>query len=117
MEEIVVSDSWREPVIAGSAWTAILGTGDVATETAAERDGGRKQYAITPSGHEQLEQQRAELEALLKRLGTTRRDAGARGVPEIQRAMGNLKMVTTGRQATLSRPWMFLRADCQFEGS
>ena len=33
MEEIVVSDSWQEPVIAGSAWTAILGTGDVATES------------------------------------------------------------------------------------
>ena len=33
MEEIVVSDSWQELVIAGSAWTAILGTGDVATES------------------------------------------------------------------------------------
>lgn len=59
--------------------------------TATDEDGGRKQYAITAAGLEQLERQRDELTVLQDRLRGLRQEAGARGAPEIQRAMGNLK--------------------------
>jgi len=65
---------------------------DVGWATATEQAGGRKQYAITPAGQTQLDGQRAELAALHTRLQGLRHEASARGAPEIQRAMGNLKM-------------------------
>lgn len=64
---------------------------DMGWATTSEDEGGRKQYTITPAGREQLERQRDELAALQERLRGVRQEAGARGAPEIQRAMGNLK--------------------------
>ena len=72
---------------------------DLGLATAAEQEGGRKQYAITPAGQEQLDTQRPELDSLLARLRATRQEAGARGAPEIQRAMGNLKLALQMRFA------------------
>lgn len=66
---------------------------------ATEQEGGRKQYAITPAGQAQLDSQRPELDALLLHLRGTRLEASARGAPEIQRAMGNLKLALQMRFA------------------
>lgn len=65
---------------------------DLGLATDTELEGGRKQYAITPAGQTELESQRVELDNLLARLGTRRQQADARGAPEIQRAMGNLRL-------------------------
>ena len=64
---------------------------DMGWAVAADGDGGRKQYAITPAGREQFERQRGDLAALQERLRAVRQEAAARGAPEILRAMDNLK--------------------------
>ena len=66
---------------------------DMGWASVSDGEAGRKLYAITPTGLEQLEQQRAELTALQERLRLGRAEAGARRSPDIERAMGNLKAV------------------------
>jgi len=64
---------------------------DLGWATADAPEGGRRQYTITDEGRAQLEAQRDTLQTLRARLGGTRREAMARGAPEIVRAMANLK--------------------------
>ncbi|GAA5235878.1 PadR family transcriptional regulator [Verticiella sediminum] len=58
---------------------------------AAAGEGGRKQYCITPGGEVHLVEQAEAVQRLLARLHRGREQARARGIPEIQRAMENLK--------------------------
>ncbi|PXW92282.1 PadR family transcriptional regulator [Sphaerotilus hippei] len=96
IEQLVGGDYSPSP---GVIYPTLTYLADVGWANATEQEGGRKQYAITPAGQEQLASQRTELAALLQRLGATRQEAGARGAPEIQRAMGNLKMALQMRFA------------------
>jgi DNA-binding PadR family transcriptional regulator len=64
---------------------------DLGHAASTTHEGGRKQYCITPEGQEQIEQQRDALDRVLARLGQGKTLAGARRVPEVQRAMQNLK--------------------------
>ena len=52
---------------------------------------GRKEYAITADGTQQLAAQQAEVERVLTHIGHLKSRANARRVPEIVRAMENLK--------------------------
>jgi DNA-binding PadR family transcriptional regulator len=96
IEQLVGGDYSPSP---GVIYPTLTYLADLGLANAAEQEGGRKQYAITPAGQEQLDSQRADLQALLKRLTATRREAGARSAPAIQRAMGNLKMALQMRFA------------------
>jgi len=96
IEQLVGGDYSPSP---GVIYPTLTYLADLGLANATEQAGGRKQYAITPAGQEQLDSQRTELQALLERLTTTRREAGARGAPEIQRAMRNLKMALQMRFA------------------
>lgn len=96
IEQLVGGDYSPSP---GVIYPTLTYLADLGLAHATEQEGGRKQYTITPAGQEQLDRQRAELQALLERLTATRREAGARGAPEIQRAMGNLRMALQMRFA------------------
>ena len=52
---------------------------------------GRKEYATTADGTQQLAAQQAEVERVLTHIGHLKSRANARRVPEIVRAMENLK--------------------------
>lgn len=64
---------------------------DLGLIAASAQEGGRKQYSLTPEGQSQLTEQRAAVEQLLARLGQVKQRHQARRIPEIQRAMENLK--------------------------
>jgi DNA-binding PadR family transcriptional regulator len=53
---------------------------------------GRKEYRLSPEGEAQLEERRQVVERVLAHLGHVRNRAHGRRVPEIMRAMENLKM-------------------------
>lgn len=89
IEELAGGDYSPSP---GAIYPTLTLLADLGWVRAADQDDGRKQYVITPDGRVQLESQREELQILLERLRTTRREAGFRGAPELQRAMQNLRM-------------------------
>ncbi|MCA0244196.1 MAG: PadR family transcriptional regulator [Proteobacteria bacterium] len=88
IEDLVGGDYSPSP---GVIYPTLAYLADMGWATAADDAGGRRQYTITAGGREQLERQRDELAALQDRLRGVRREASARGAPEIQRAMDNLK--------------------------
>lgn len=88
IEALVGGDYSPSP---GVIYPTLAYLADMGWASASDEDGGRKQYTITPAGREQLDRQRDELASLQERLRGVRQEAGARGAPEIQRAMGNLK--------------------------
>ncbi|WP_295378911.1 PadR family transcriptional regulator [uncultured Pseudacidovorax sp.] len=55
-------------------------------------DGGRKRFHLTPQGEAERAAQASAIEAVLERLAQARARAHARRLPEIRRAMENLKM-------------------------
>lgn len=88
IEQLVGGDYSPSP---GVIYPTLTYLTDVGWAVAEERDGGRKQYTITAEGRAQVEGQKEAIDQVLGRLTLTRREAGARGAPEIQRAMSNLK--------------------------
>jgi DNA-binding PadR family transcriptional regulator len=58
---------------------------------ATEQEGGRKQHSLTPEGQAQLAEQNVAIQQLLARLGQLKTQSQARRIPEVQRAMENLK--------------------------
>ena len=55
-------------------------------------DGGRKRFHLTPQGEAERDSQASAITAVLERLEHARARAHARRLPEIRRAMENLKM-------------------------
>lgn len=53
--------------------------------------GGRKQYSITPEGQAHAQEQSAAIQQVLSKLAQLRERSAARRVPDLQRAMENLK--------------------------
>lgn len=64
---------------------------DLGWIAASAPEGARKQYQLTPEGHAQLAGQQPALAQLTARLSQLQHRHHARRVPEIQRAMENLK--------------------------
>ncbi len=64
---------------------------DLGHVTVATEEGGRKRYSLTAEGQAFLEASRADADRVLQRLQQVGSRAHARRVPEIQRAMDNLK--------------------------
>jgi DNA-binding PadR family transcriptional regulator len=64
---------------------------DIGHASSTVLDDGRREYRITAQGTAHLEAQAGLVESLLSRLDHGRSRARARGVPEIRRAMENLK--------------------------
>lgn len=64
---------------------------DLGYAEADAREGGRKQYRLTDAGRAHLAEQQDALQRVLDRLSAVRHRAQARRVPELQRAMENLK--------------------------
>ena len=89
IEALVGGDYSPSP---GTIYPTLTWLTEVGHASAADSDGGRKQYTITEAGQQHLVERQGELARLLGRLSATRSMAGARGAPEIQRAMGNLKI-------------------------
>lgn len=96
IEQLVGGDYSPSP---GVIYPTLSFLADLGLASATEQEGGRKQYAITAAGQRQLDSQRVELDGLLARLRSTQQEASARGAPEIQRAMGNLKLALQMRFA------------------
>ncbi|MGE0807515.1 MAG: PadR family transcriptional regulator [Burkholderiaceae bacterium] len=64
---------------------------DIGYAESASQEGGRKQYRITAAGRVHLDEHRDAARRLVEQLEHGRLRARARGVPEIRRAMENLK--------------------------
>ena len=64
---------------------------DLGLIQAVSQDGGRRQYALTPEGAAHLAAQADALARIETSLTLTRDQARARSVPDIRRAMENLK--------------------------
>lgn len=77
---------------------------DLGWVVASTQEGGRKQYSLTPEGQSQLAEQQPGVAQLLERLGQLKQRQQARRVPEIQRAMENLKTALQLRFADATTP-------------
>jgi len=75
----------------GTVYPTLALLEDTGLATAATLENGRKQYAITDEGRAALDEQREHAERLVARLEHGRHRARTRGVPDIRRAMENLK--------------------------
>lgn len=76
----------------GAVYPTLSMLEDLGQVAATQQDNGRKEYRITAEGEAQLQAQQELLERLLARVGQFREMARARRVPEVMRAMENLKM-------------------------
>ena len=86
--ELVGGDYSPSP---GTVYPTLAMLEDLGWVTATPDANGRKEYSITEAGHQQLDTQRADVERVLTHIGHLRSRAHARRVPEIVRAMENLK--------------------------
>lgn len=64
---------------------------DMGYATVTVVEGGRKSYSITAEGQTHLDENKASVERILGRLSTVKQHFKARRLPEIARAMENLK--------------------------
>jgi len=89
MSELVGGDYAPSP---GTIYPTLNMLEDLGLITSSQTDGGRKEYRIAPAGETQLAEQRELVERILAHLGQHKNRAQARRLPEIVRAMENLKM-------------------------
>jgi DNA-binding PadR family transcriptional regulator len=88
MGELVGGDYAPSP---GTVYPTLNMLEDLGWVVSAPRDGGRKEYRISADGQTRLEEQREIVERILAHLAHVRTRAHRRRIPEIMRAMENLK--------------------------
>ena len=88
LSELVGGDYSPSP---GTVYPTLAMLEDLGWVGATPDANGRKEYAITAEGQQQLAAQQAEVERVLTHIGHLKSRAHARRVPEIMRAMENLK--------------------------
>jgi DNA-binding PadR family transcriptional regulator len=88
MSELVGGDYAPSP---GTIYPTLSMLEDLGWVVSSLQDGGRKEYRISSDGEAQLEAQRETVERILMHLTHHRTRAHGRRVPEIMRAMENLK--------------------------
>lgn len=86
--ELVGGDYSPSP---GTIYPTLTFLEDKGLASVTELENGRRQYSITEAGKAELTEQQPTLEHLLAHLSNSKQQAKARRVPEIQRAMENLK--------------------------
>ena len=89
MGDLVGGDYTPSP---GTIYPTLTMLQDIGWIISATQDGGRKEYRISAEGQARLEEQREAVERILAHLGQVRNRAHGRRLPEIMRAMENLKM-------------------------
>jgi DNA-binding PadR family transcriptional regulator len=89
MGELVGGDYTPSP---GTIYPTLTMLEDLGWVVSAPQEGGRKEYRISAEGTAQLEEQRALVEHVLAHLTHLRNRAHGRRIPEVMRAMENLKM-------------------------
>lgn len=87
--ELVGGDYSPSP---GTIYPTLTMLEDLGWLTSAQDSNGRKIYEISNDGKAQLEAEKENIERILAHLGHCRARANARRVPEIVRAMENLKL-------------------------
>jgi len=90
LSELVGDDYSPSP---GTIYPTLAMMVDLGWVTAEQDGNGRKNYRITAEGQAELEEKKDEIESILAHLSHCRSRAHARRVPEIVRAMENLKLV------------------------
>ena len=88
LSELVGGDYSPSP---GTVYPTLAMLEDLGWVKATPDANGRKEYTITTEGRQQLAAQQAEVERVLTHIGHLKSRAHARRVPEIMRAMENLK--------------------------
>ena len=88
LSELVGGDYSPSP---GTVYPTLAMLEDLGWVAATPDANGRKEYAITAEGQQQLAAQQAEVERVLTHIFHLKSRAHARRVPEIMRAMENLK--------------------------
>jgi DNA-binding PadR family transcriptional regulator len=86
--ELVGGDYTPSP---GTIYPTLTLLEDMGLAQATELEGGRKQYALTAAGAAHLAEQADTVQAILAKLAQGKSHADRRRVPELQRAMDNLK--------------------------
>lgn len=88
MGDLVGGDYTPSP---GTIYPTLTMLEDLGWITSAQQEGGRKEYRISAEGQARLDEQRETVERILAHLGHVRNRAHGRRLPEIMRAMENLK--------------------------
>jgi DNA-binding PadR family transcriptional regulator len=102
--ELVGGDYSPSP---GSVYPTLNLLEDLGHISASGQEGGRKQYRLTAEGQAQLAEQADTIAKLLARLGQLKTTSQSRRIPDIQRAMENLKtalQLRLGASATEAAP-------------
>lgn len=86
--ELVGGDYSPSP---GTVYPTLAMLEDLGWISATADANNRKEYSITEAGRQQLDTQRADVERVLTHIGHLKSRARARRVPEVVRAMENLK--------------------------
>ena len=88
LSELVGGDYSPSP---GTVYPTLAMLEDLGWVAATPDANGRKEYAITAEGRQQLAAQQTDVERVLTHIGHLKSRAHARRIPEIMRAMENLK--------------------------
>lgn len=88
LSELVGGDYSPSP---GTVYPTLAMLEDLGWVTATPDANGRKEYLITADGKQQLAAQQADVERVLTHIGHLKSRASARRIPEVMRAMENLK--------------------------
>ena len=88
LSELVGGDYSPSP---GTVYPTLAMLEDLGWIAATPDANGRKEYAITAEGRQQLAAQQTDVERVLTHIGHLKSRAHARRIPEIMRAMENLK--------------------------
>ena len=88
LSELVGGDYSPSP---GTVYPTLAMLEDLGWVSATPDANGRKEYAITAEGRQQLAAQQTDVERVLTHIGHLKSRAHARRIPEIMRAMENLK--------------------------